>query len=229
VAPQGAEKKRTIKMYAVIKTGGKQYRVAADDVITIEKLEAAPGGTVEFKDVLMLGGAEPKVGAPLVAGARVTAEVLEQGRGPKLIHFHKRRRKNSRRKIGHRQDQTTVRIMEILASGQNPSKKPTGIGVIPLSQRGRKFEALSAPEGGKADDLSLIDGVGPKMLQKLNGAGVYHFWQLAALTNNEAAALERKVDFDNRLMREEWVAQAKELLAGKPPRAKSDRERADKQ
>lgn len=215
-------------MYAVIKTGGKQYRVAADDVVSIEKLEAAPGGTVEFKDVLMLAGAgEPKVGSPLIAGARVTAEVLEQGRGPKLIHFHKRRRKNSRRKIGHRQDLTTVRILEVLAAGQSPSKKPTGVGVIPLSHRGRRFETLSAPEGGKADDLSLIDGVGPKMLQKLNGAGVYHFWQLAALTNTEAAALEKKVDFDNRLAREEWVAQAKELLAGKPPRAKSDRDRAE--
>jgi len=215
-------------MYAVIKTGGKQYRVAANDILTIEKLEAAPGGTVEFKDVLMLAGAgEPKVGAPHVAGARVTAEVIEQGRGPKLIHFHKRRRKNSRRKIGHRQDLTTVRILEVLAAGQSPSKQATGVGIIPLSQRGRRFETLAAPEGGKADDLSLIDGVGPKMLQKLNGAGVYHFWQLAALTNREAAALEKKVDFDNRLVREEWVAQAKELLAGKPPRAKTDRARAE--
>jgi large subunit ribosomal protein L21 len=214
-------------MYAVIKTGGKQYRVAADDVISVEKLTAAPGDTIDFNDVLMLvGNGDTKVGAPLVSGARVIAEVLEQGRGPKLIHFHKRRRKNSRRKIGHRQDLTTVRILEVLASGQSPSKKATGVGVIPLSQRGRRFETLSAAEG-KADDLSLIDGVGPKMLEKLNKAGVFHFWQLAAMTNTEAKAFETKVDFDNRLIREEWPLQARELLAGKPPRAKSDRERAD--
>jgi large subunit ribosomal protein L21 len=213
-------------MYAVIKTGGKQYRVAADDVITIEKLTATPGDTIDFKDVLMLAGnGETKVGSPLVAGARVTAEVIEQGRGPKLIHFHKRRRKNSRRKIGHRQDLTTVRILEVLAAGQSPSKKATGVGVIPLSRRGRAFTTLASAEG-KADDLSLIDGVGPKMLERLNGAGVFHFWQLASMSKAEAQAFEKKVDFDNRLIREEWCQQARELLAGKPPRAKSDRERA---
>ncbi|HRD75695.1 MAG TPA: 50S ribosomal protein L21 [Hyphomicrobiaceae bacterium] len=101
-------------MYAVIKTGGKQYRVAADDVITIEKVVGEAGATVEFGEVLMLGGSgEPKIGKPLVSGAKVTGEVVEQTRGPKLIAFKKRRRKNSRRKKGHRQDLTTVRIKSI--------------------------------------------------------------------------------------------------------------------
>jgi large subunit ribosomal protein L21 len=104
-------------MYAVIKTGGKQYRVAADDVLTIEKVAGDAGATIEFAEVLMVGGGDaPKVGAPYVAGARVTAEVVEQGRGPKVIAFKKRRRKNSRRKRGHRQEQTTVRIKEIVGS-----------------------------------------------------------------------------------------------------------------
>ena len=101
-------------MYAVIKTGGKQYRVAKDDVLTVEKLDGDAGAEIEFKDVLMVGeGASVKVGKPLVSGAKVTAELVEQTRGPKVISFKKRRRKNSRRKRGHRQDLSTVRITGI--------------------------------------------------------------------------------------------------------------------
>ena len=104
-------------MYAVIKTGGKQYRVAANDVLDIEKLEGADGAKIEFTEVLMVGtGADVKVGTPMVAGAKVLAELVEQTRGPKVIAFKKRRRKNSRRKKGHRQDLTTVRITEILGA-----------------------------------------------------------------------------------------------------------------
>ena len=101
-------------MYAVIKTGGKQYRVAADELLTIEKVAGDAGAKVEFTQVLMLGGSgDPKLGDAL-KGAKVIAEVVEQNRAPKVIAFKKRRRKNSRRKRGHRQHQTTVRIKEIL-------------------------------------------------------------------------------------------------------------------
>jgi large subunit ribosomal protein L21 len=103
-------------MYAVIKTGGKQYRVAADDVVTIEKLAGEPGDKIEFGEVLMVGGDSVKIGAPIVSGALVKAEVVEQTRGPKVIAFKKRRRKNSRRKRGHRQDLTTVKITEIIGA-----------------------------------------------------------------------------------------------------------------
>jgi large subunit ribosomal protein L21 len=103
-------------MYAVIKTGGKQYRVALNDVVTVEKVAGEAGATVEFADVLMLGGEAPKIGTPGVAGAKVTAEIVEQGRAPKVIAFKKRRRKNSRRKRGHRQEQTTVRIKDIVGA-----------------------------------------------------------------------------------------------------------------
>jgi large subunit ribosomal protein L21 len=104
-------------MYAVIKTGGKQYRVAADEVVTIEKVAGDAGAMVEFTEVLMLAGsAEPKFGKPTISGAKVTAEVVEQGRARKVIAFKKRRRKNSRRKRGHRQEQTTVRIKEIIGA-----------------------------------------------------------------------------------------------------------------
>src|SRR5262245_58832352 len=105
-------------MYAVIKTGGKQYRVAADDVITIEKVAGDAGAKVEFAEILMIGGGSgaPKLGSPLVSGAKVVAELVEHTRGPKVISFKKRRRKNSRRKRGHRQDLTTVRIKSIIGA-----------------------------------------------------------------------------------------------------------------
>ena len=103
-------------MYAVIKTGGKQYRVAADELVTIERLAGDAGSKVEFTEVLMLGGSgDPKLGDAL-KGAKVIAEVIEQNRAPKVIAFKKRRRKNSRRKRGHRQHQTVVRIKEIVGA-----------------------------------------------------------------------------------------------------------------
>lgn len=110
-------------MFAVIKTGGKQYRVAADDVIQVEKIAGNPGDIVEFGEVLVVGGETPILGTPTVAGATVAGEVIEQGRGPKVIAFKKRRRKNSRRKRGHRQEFTAVRITEILTDGKKPSQK----------------------------------------------------------------------------------------------------------
>ena len=101
-------------MYAVIKTGGKQYRVAKDDIIKVEKLEGDAGDTIEFSDVLMVGGeGDPVIGTPLIKGAKVTGELLEQGRGAKIIVFKKKRRHNYRRKKGHRQHLSVVRIKEI--------------------------------------------------------------------------------------------------------------------
>lgn len=97
-------------MFAVIKTGGKQYKVAKDDVLVVEKLLAEPGGSVTFDHVLMVGD---KVGVPTVAGAQVTAEVLKQVRGDKIIVFKKKRRQNYRRKRGHRQELTLVKITDI--------------------------------------------------------------------------------------------------------------------
>src|SRR5215831_6950956 len=101
-------------MFAVIKTGGKQYRVAEKDVLEIDKVAGQPGESVKFEEVLLVGGDAVTLGSPIVAGASVAAEVVEQGRGPKIIAFKKRRRKNSRRKRGHRQEFTLVRITEIL-------------------------------------------------------------------------------------------------------------------
>ncbi|MBO1079112.1 50S ribosomal protein L21 [Roseomonas haemaphysalidis] len=103
--------------YAVIRTGGKQYRVTPDAVLTVERLEAEAGATVTFQDVLAIGGdAGLTLGAPTIAGATVTATVVEQNRGAKIIIFKKRRRQNSRRKNGHRQEQTVLRISAINAA-----------------------------------------------------------------------------------------------------------------
>ena len=110
-------------MFAVFRTGGKQYRVAAEDVLEVDKIKGDPGEIVEFGEVLVVGGDTVTLGAPTVAGATVAAEVLEQGRSAKIIAFKKRRRKNSRRKIGHRQEFTLLRITEILTDGKKPSKQ----------------------------------------------------------------------------------------------------------
>jgi len=109
-------------MFAVIRTGGKQYRVAPNDVIHIEHIAGEPGDVVELDEVLMLGGDDPKAGAPLVEGAVVAAEVVEQTRGDKIRVFKKKRRSNYRRTAGHRQLLTALRITEILTDGKKPAK-----------------------------------------------------------------------------------------------------------
>jgi large subunit ribosomal protein L21 len=111
-------------MFAVIKTGGRQYRVVPDDVLEIGKIEGEVGTIVQLGEVLVLGGDTPVLGAPAVAGASVAAEVLQHKRGPKVISFKKRRRKNSRRKRGYRDEITVLRITEILADNAKPTKGP---------------------------------------------------------------------------------------------------------
>jgi large subunit ribosomal protein L21 len=111
-------------MFAVIRTGGKQYRVAPEDVIRIDRVSQEPGQVVEFADVLVVGGDSPVVGAPTVSGATVAGEVLQHTRGEKVIAFKKRRRKNSRRKRGYRHDFSVIRITEILTEGAKPSQTP---------------------------------------------------------------------------------------------------------
>ena len=140
-------------MFAVFKTGGKQYRVATEDVLKVGKVKGEPGEIVEFGEVLVVGGDSVSLGAPTVAGATVAAEVLQQARGPKIIAFKKRRRKNSRRKIGHRQEFTLLRITEILTDGKKPSKQ--------AQPRPRRAPAAAASEqsaGAAAAATSAEDG-----------------------------------------------------------------------
>jgi large subunit ribosomal protein L21 len=111
-------------MFAVIKAGGKQYRVAAEDIIRIDRISGEPGAIVEFGEVLVLGGDTPVIGTPTIAGATVAGEVLQHTRGDKVIAFKKRRRKNSRRKRGSRHDFSVIRITQILTDGAKPSQTP---------------------------------------------------------------------------------------------------------
>lgn len=109
-------------MFAVIKTGGLQYRVAEDQVLKIGKVKGEKGEIIQLGNVIMLGGDKPQLGSPAISGASVAAEVIEQARGPKVIAFKKRRRKNSRRKRGFRASYTLIRVTEILTDGKAPSK-----------------------------------------------------------------------------------------------------------
>jgi large subunit ribosomal protein L21 len=137
-------------MFAVIRTGGKQYRVAAEDVIRVDKVKGSPGEIVQFGEVLVVGGDNITLGQPTIAGASVAAEVLEQGRGPKIIAFKKRRRKNSRRKRGHRQEFTLIRVTEILTEGAQPTKtarpkrEPKPVAAAPAAEGSEAAEAKAA-------------------------------------------------------------------------------------
>jgi large subunit ribosomal protein L21 len=140
-------------MFAVFKTGGKQYRVAAEDILKVEKVKGEPGEIVEFGEVLVVGGDSVTLGAPTVAGATVAAEVLDQARGPKVIAFKKRRRKNSRRKRGHRQEFTLLRITEILTDGKTANKTPPPRPKrvpVPAAETTAAGEAGAVSEGATA-------------------------------------------------------------------------------
>ena len=215
-------------MFAVIKTGGKQYKVAPSDVITVEKLEAEPGATLDIADVLMVGeGTEVSVGAPFVTGAKVSAEVVEQTRGDKIIIFKKRRRQNSRRKNGHRQDLTVLRITEIAANGKSvkaeaapaPETVKEAAAAPAAEVAGVAPPALDAPNGEK-DDLKKISGVGPKLEEKLNGLGIYHYSQISEWTPEHIAFVDDHLSFHGRIDRDDWIGQAKALAEGKEPEAK---------
>jgi large subunit ribosomal protein L21 len=139
-------------MFAVIRTGGKQYRVAAEDVITVEKVKGAAGDVVEFGEVLMLSGENIIVGKPTVSGATVAAEVVEQTRDEKVIAFKKRRRKNSRRKRGHRQELSRVRITAILSEGRKLSEVVAEAAIADEPQNAPALEPASPAHATKLDE-----------------------------------------------------------------------------
>ena len=135
-------------MFAVIKAGGKQYRVAAEAVIRIDRVEKQPGEVVSFGEVLVVGGDTPSIGAPTVSGATVAGEVIAHERGDKVIAFKKRRRKNSRRKRGYRHEFSLIRITEILTEGKKPSDTPPP---RPKREAKPKPEASTEAEGGEGE------------------------------------------------------------------------------
>ncbi|WP_421915778.1 50S ribosomal protein L21 [Mesorhizobium sp.] len=202
-------------MFAVIKTGGKQYRVAANDLLKIEKVEANVGDIVEIGHVLAHGeGENVTFGAPFVAGALVTAEVVEQGKNRTVIAFKKRRRQNSRRKIGHRQLLTTVRISEILLDGAKPSKKAEAKAAPKKEAKAAETAEAAAPlfkaPKGEPDDLTVIKGIGPVAAKDLNEQGIITFAQLAKLSDKDVAKIDEHMPFSADQIKD-WREQAKEL------------------
>lgn len=224
-------------MFAVLKTGGKQYKVQSGDMLRVEKLAADAGETIQFNEILMLGGDAPVIGAPFVADAAVQAEVIDQVKGDKVINFVKRRRKHSsQRTKGHRQKLTLVRVTEILNSGADKSgvKAALGAGSVSKSAIVAVVEPASkaktakpaaakateakpaAPKAGKAaagGDLKKLSGVGPALEKKLIAAGVTSLEQVAAWTEADVTKIDEELSFKGRIEREGWIAQAKELTA----------------
>ncbi|NRP11811.1 50S ribosomal protein L21 [Aliiroseovarius sp. xm-m-379] len=189
------------QMFAVLKTGGKQYKVQAGDILRVEKLAAEAGETVQFNEILMVGAT---VGTPVVAGAGVQAEVIDQIKGEKVIHFVKRRRKHSsKRTKGHRQQLTLVKITEVLENGADKSGVKAAIGAGSVSGAAAPAAKKAAPKAeAAADDLTQITGVGPAAAKKLADAGITTFAQLAAVDVETFDAVKVKA---------EWVEQAKTL------------------
>ncbi|MEM1235469.1 MAG: 50S ribosomal protein L21 [Pseudomonadota bacterium] len=221
-------------MFAVLKTGGKQYRVEAGDVLRVEKLAADAGETVQFNDILMVGS---KVGTPMVEDAGVQATVIDQIKGDKVINFVRRRRKHSsKRTVGHRQQLTLVRVTEILEKGAGKSGVKAAVGgagfaaavaaAAPAKAEKPKAEKkAAAPKAEKkaaapkaeaaagADDLKALSGVGPALEKKLHAAGVTSFAQIAAWTEADVAAMDEQLNFKGRIEREGWIEQAKAKVA----------------
>ena len=215
-------------MFAVIRTGGKQYRVAEGDEIVVERLTGDEGDVIQLGEVLMLGGETANLGAPTVAGASVAAEIVEQGRGEKITIFKKKRRQNYRRKKGHRQLQTTLRISEILTDGATPKKaaaKPKTAAPKPAPASSADAPAPSADIGTapqlfdgapeNADDLTKIAGVGPKLSGLMNELGIYTYEQIAGWTPEHIAWVDERLKFKGRIERDDWVSKARELADAK--------------
>lgn len=229
------------QMFAVLKTGGKQYRVQAGDVLRVEKLAADAGEKVQFNEILMVGST---VGTPLVEGAAVQADVVEQIKGEKVIHFVRRRRKHSsKRTKGHRQQLTLLKVTEILEKGGDKSgvKAAVGAGSVavaavaaakpakkaaPKKAEAPKAEAKAEPKkaapkkaapkaAAGADDLKKLSGVGPALEKKLHENGVTSFAQIAAWGAEDIADMDEKLSFKGRIERDGWVEQAKAFEAEK--------------
>lgn len=209
-------------MYAVVKTGGKQYRVAVGDKLKVESLKAEEGDKVTLDQVLMIGdGDNIQVGTPTLDSS-VEATVLSNGRGKKLRIVKFRRRQNSRTRTGHRQDYTELEITAIGGKGAPKAAKPAKKAAPKKDKAAPKADKADAKPDAKpaaksdaaADDLSKISGVGPVIVGKLEGLGITTFQQIADFTAEDIARIDEELNFKGRIERDEWVKQAKEFLKG---------------
>ncbi len=230
-------------MFAVIKTGGKQYSVTANDRFKVETLAGEPGDIIEIAEVLMVGeGDNTTIGAPFVEGAAVAVEIIQQGRARKVIAFKKRRRQNSKRTIGHRQHFTEIEVTEILTGGAKPSKKaatkkakadakpaasakantdskPAAKEKPAAKKKEAKKDAapaatlFTAPKGD-ADDLKVINGIGPAAEKQLNEQGIMTYAQVAKFSDKDIVRIDEAMPFSAAQI-ETWRDQAKDLVKGK--------------
>ena len=243
-------------MYAVIKTGGKQYRVSPGDKLRVESLDFDEGEAVDLDQVLMVGeGADVTIGAPLVSGAVVSAKVLSHGRGKKIDIIKFRRRKHYRRQMGHRQNFTELEIVSVngvtadassasstakAAPAGNDSKNDATDTAVAEASAVSEASAvtetatteasvteapvteapvtetpkfLDAPNGEK-DDLKKILGIGSVIEEQLNDLGVYHYSQIAEFSDSDVANVNAHLNFPGRIERDEWIAQAQDLMQG---------------
>jgi large subunit ribosomal protein L21 len=195
-------------MFAVVRTGGKQYRVAPGDKIVVEKLAGEAGDKVTLEDVLFASEGAAK-------GLTVSAEIIAQAKADKVIIFKKRRRHNYRRRNGHRQQHT---ILKITAVGSEKAAAPVKKAAVAKADTG----VAAGSAATDASNLSLISGVGPAIEKKLRAAGIVSWNDIAAWDDAAIEKWDTELKLGGRAVKEEWVDQAKELLAGKPPRAKID-------
>ncbi len=220
-------------MFAVVRTGGKQYRVAEGDKIAVEKLAGEAGDTITLGDVLLAGE-----GAELADASKVTvsAEIIAQAKSEKVFVFKKRRRHNYRRRAGHRQQMTLLRIVGVGEGAAKAAKK-----AAPVKDTSEEKAAPKATKAAPVKDaapaaateldttnLSLISGIGPTIEKKLHAAGIKDWSDIAAWDEATAEKMNEELKLGNRPVKDEWVEQAKELLAGKPPRAAIDKAEAAK-
>ena len=222
-------------MYAIIKSGGKQYKVTVGQKLKLENLDAEEGSKISFDEVLMIAdGDKIEVGSPLT-GKSVQAEVVAHGRRKKVKILKFRRRKNSRTRMGHRQGYTEIEITGIggsavakktaskKAAAKTPAKsapkaaekavpkaKPAATKAKPKAAEAKKAAAKSS----STDDLKLLSGVGPALEKKLLAAGVTSFAQIAAWKKSDIVEFDEKLSFKGRIEREDWVKQAKALAKG---------------
>ena len=232
-------------MYAVIKTGGKQYRVKLGDKLRVESLKAEEGDTVSLDQVLMVGeGEDVIIGNPMISSASVSAIVLSNGRSKKIKIIKFKRRKHYRRQMGHRQNYTELEITAINGgpAGSQSSAKSASTSdsaadkkaAVPAASAAASQTAAAAATAavataatlkfmdapsGEPDDLKKILGIGSVLEEKLNGMGIYHYSQIAEFTPTDIENINTHLNFPGRIERDEWIPQAKNLAGGGEVRA----------
>lgn len=216
-------------MYAVVETGGKQYRVSVGDKLKVDKLDVEKGASIELDRVLVVANdGDVQVGAPLLDGTAVGATVVDQGKHDKIKVYKFKRRKKYRKTQGHRQQYTELEITSIggaTGGAKKAAKKVAKKAASKADKAAPKAAASAAAAGaaataaavfekpaGEPDDLKQISGVGPVLEGKLNDLGLYTFAQVAAMTPEQIVQVDERLSFKGRIERDDWLGQAKKLM-----------------